>query len=421
MGHLRRCIGLTAAVACAAGAARGQVFEALGYPAGLDSSSAVGISADGTVVAGTSSRPFVVHGTNVGMPVGYRWRAGSGWQALGLDSLALAVSGDGTTILGLEFLGGPNGPGPGRPFSWTQAGGAVFFDPGSVYALSADAQFVVGGRTGGNGRVEAYRWTEAGGYRMLGFLTPGPTMESWGAAVSADGSVVAGTSGDTLNTALHAGFVWTEAGGMRPLGTINGAPPGRVYPRAVSANGRYIVGQALGATGLAQAFVWWEPGGMRPLPLLPGYTTSVANAVSADGSVIVGDMTGPGVSMAFIWDRAKGMRDLRQVLVNLGGTGLTGARLGASGVSANGGTIVGSAALTQGNSGAYIAHIPPFCYANCDGSTIPPVLNVSDFTCFLNRYVFNDSYANCDGSTIPPVLNVSDFICFTIKHFEGCQ
>src|SRR5690348_545621 len=26
------------------------------------------------------------------------------------------------------------------------------------------------------------------------------------------------------------------------------------------------------------------------------------------------------------------------------------------------------------------------CYANCDASTIAPILNVNDFTCFLNRY-----------------------------------
>ena len=26
------------------------------------------------------------------------------------------------------------------------------------------------------------------------------------------------------------------------------------------------------------------------------------------------------------------------------------------------------------------------CYANCDGSTTPPVLNVLDFTCFLNKF-----------------------------------
>lgn len=60
------------------------------------------------------------------------------------------------------------------------------------------------------------------------------------------------------------------------------------------------------------------------------------------------------------------------------------------------------------------------CYANCDGSTTAPVLNVSDFICFLNRYSAGDSYANCDGSTAPPVLNVSDFVCFLNRYGAGC-
>jgi len=60
------------------------------------------------------------------------------------------------------------------------------------------------------------------------------------------------------------------------------------------------------------------------------------------------------------------------------------------------------------------------CYANCDGSTIPPILNVSDFICFQNKYAAADPTANCDGSTIPPVLNVSDFICFLQKYAAGC-
>jgi hypothetical protein len=60
------------------------------------------------------------------------------------------------------------------------------------------------------------------------------------------------------------------------------------------------------------------------------------------------------------------------------------------------------------------------CYANCDGSTIPPVLNVGDFTCFLQKYAAADPYANCDGSTTPPVLNVNDFTCFLQKYAVGC-
>jgi hypothetical protein len=63
---------------------------------------------------------------------------------------------------------------------------------------------------------------------------------------------------------------------------------------------------------------------------------------------------------------------------------------------------------------------PPPCYANCDQSTTPPVLNVGDFTCFLQKYAAGDPYANCDQSTTPPVLNVGDFTCFLQKFAAGC-
>jgi hypothetical protein len=60
------------------------------------------------------------------------------------------------------------------------------------------------------------------------------------------------------------------------------------------------------------------------------------------------------------------------------------------------------------------------CYANCDGSTLSPVLNVNDFVCFSNRFAAGDSRANCDASTTPPTLNVNDFVCFTNRFSAGC-
>jgi trimeric autotransporter adhesin len=69
------------------------------------------------------------------------------------------------------------------------------------------------------------------------------------------------------------------------------------------------------------------------------------------------------------------------------------------------------------------------CYANCDGSTTPPILNVEDFTCFINEFAAASQlphgqqlghYANCDQSTTPPVLNVEDFTCFINKFAQGC-
>jgi hypothetical protein len=73
---------------------------------------------------------------------------------------------------------------------------------------------------------------------------------------------------------------------------------------------------------------------------------------------------------------------------------------------------------------------PPVCYANCDGSTTPPILNVEDFTCFINEFAAAQSlpheqqlthYANCDQSTTAPVLNVEDFTCFINQFAQGCR
>jgi hypothetical protein len=72
---------------------------------------------------------------------------------------------------------------------------------------------------------------------------------------------------------------------------------------------------------------------------------------------------------------------------------------------------------------------PPPCYANCDASIVAPVLNVEDFTCFINAFSNAQSltpsqqaqhYANCDQSTTAPVLNVEDFTCFINRFAQGC-
>jgi hypothetical protein len=72
----------------------------------------------------------------------------------------------------------------------------------------------------------------------------------------------------------------------------------------------------------------------------------------------------------------------------------------------------------------------PACYANCDHSTVEPILNVEDFTCFINAFAAAMSlphaeqvlhYANCDGSTVPPAVNVEDFTCFINEFAAGCR
>ena len=68
----------------------------------------------------------------------------------------------------------------------------------------------------------------------------------------------------------------------------------------------------------------------------------------------------------------------------------------------------------------YYKNANPLTQANCDASTQTPVLNVADFTCFLQRYAAGDTYANCDNSTTIPVLNVADFTCFLQQFAAGC-
>jgi hypothetical protein len=69
------------------------------------------------------------------------------------------------------------------------------------------------------------------------------------------------------------------------------------------------------------------------------------------------------------------------------------------------------------------------CPPNCDSSTVAPVLNTGDFTCFLQQYsagltLLPDQqrihYANCDCSTAEPAINTGDFTCFLQKFAAGC-
>jgi hypothetical protein len=86
----------------------------------------------------------------------------------------------------------------------------------------------------------------------------------------------------------------------------------------------------------------------------------------------------------------------------------------------------GPAQVNDANFGRLFANVmgagagPAPCYANCDSSTQPPILNVLDFVCFQAAYAQGSSTANCDNSTQPPILNVLDFVCFQAKYAQGC-
>jgi hypothetical protein len=79
--------------------------------------------------------------------------------------------------------------------------------------------------------------------------------------------------------------------------------------------------------------------------------------------------------------------------------------------------LVGSLVFTSGSATLTRVYV---CPANCDESTVAPVLNIDDFTCFINKFALGDPRANCDCSTTEPVLNIDDFTCFINSFALGC-
>src|SRR4029450_7807252 len=96
---------------------------------------------------------------------------------------------------------------------------------------------------------------------------------------------------------------------------------------AVSADGSVIVGQSSStASGnRGEAFRWTMLQGMAGLGDLPGGDfQSTAYAVSADGTIVVGQGSTDLGREAFIWDEQQGLRNLKSVLIQAGATGISG-------------------------------------------------------------------------------------------------
>jgi probable HAF family extracellular repeat protein len=415
-------VGL-ACVIMAGPPAAAQSFRGLGTLNGFDSE-ALGISADGTTVVGHSS-------------VAFRWTEATGMVAIGPpneNSIAHAASADGSAVAGYFE------PWNLESFRWTEATGPVplgmapFVDPGApfnvAYAISGDGLVVVG-TTASNMPLnsnEAFRWTQAGGFQRLNGRAPmWDNMEGLG--TNADGSVVVGQATRTDARGWEA-YRWTAATGVIGLGDLNGDPEFQSSTAtAVTPDGSVVVGFSDAEGFFDEAFRWTAATGMVGLGALStpwGIGGSQALAVSADGSVVVGWSFGDNGPEAVIWTQAGGMRRLKNELIAQGlGAQVQGWEFQrATGISADGRSIVGIGINPQGGGEAFLARLgppaPPPCYANCDGSTAQPVLNVLDFNCFLNRFTAGDAYANCDGSTSPPALNVLDFNCFLNRFTAGC-
>jgi probable HAF family extracellular repeat protein len=216
--------------------------------------------------------------------------------------------------------------------------------------VSADGSVVVGVGRSAKG-IEAFRWTQAGGIVGLGDL-PGGDFASDAHAVSDDGLVVVGGSDCTVSCSPGAGcrslpgaFRWTPAGGMILLGDAE--LRSRSIAEGVSADGSVVVGTRSGTGIPERAFRWTRGTVMEYFP-----DGNTALGVSPDGAIAVGFGHSGSGTQALRWTMDGGMLTL--------GNGR------AYGVSADGSVIVGigtgSEAFrwTQGSGMVGIGILPGF-------------------------------------------------------------
>lgn len=254
------------------------------------------VSGDGTVIAGTI--------VDSGVKVAAIWVDGSGWQPLdpmpggapcgNLQSSAWAVSGDGSAIVGLAWLGCADA----HAFRWDSVNGMV--DLGSLggnnsraNGISSDGSTVVGwDEDPTSGFWRGSRWVI--GAESL--LDPVDSVgDAWGA--NSDGRIIVGAfSGSSTDNAYR----WTEAGGIQTIGVLPGTNY-RGYAMDLSEDGNLIIGYC-GVGFDRRGFAWTPDGGMGYLKDyltnlgvtgLDGWFLDTPMAVSADKRFISGWGIGP--------------------------------------------------------------------------------------------------------------------------------
>ena len=279
-------------------------------------------------------------------------------------SAAYGVSYDGNIIVGNVTVGGQL-----HPFRYdvststmTDMGPSLYI--GTFAAVSGDGHVAVGQGNGGWGGY-VMRQVDAAAPENLGHLAGGSGGEATG--VSYDGDVIVGISDNGVTT---LGFRF-KGGVMTSVGTLGGSAYDWSRAYGVSADGITVVGQSTTASAGLHAFKSETTLGgatiISDLGVLAGGTDSMAKAVNADGTVIVGYsealIAGTVRTHAIKYTDALGMEDL--------GT-LGGSQSKAFGVSADGSVITGESYIA----GDLVTHA--FIYAD----TV--MLDVNDWMSSLN-------------------------------------
>lgn len=315
-------------------------------PNGTHSTTALAVSSDGTVVAGMSNggggfQPFL-------------WTQSTGSVAAYSNNYPVfgqfnALSGDGSTIAGFYTISSGNI----QAIRWSASNGLQFLS--SQYStandLSSDGSIVVGSYYPLlNGRLQAFRWTPSTGIQQL---SPGPmNLQSEALACSSDGSVIVGRI--TGPGTSPSPYIWTQSTGMVLL-TDN---PGTAT--AVSSHGDVVAGYLGNNLYNTQqtAFRWTPSTGFQTISPLPQTIFSLyPTAMSADGSVVVGQVGLNAQGDGWVWTADQGTRSIRDILQSAGIDMSQWQEINVFDVSADGRTIVADA-YTPGFGQAMLITIP---------------------------------------------------------------
>lgn len=285
----------------------------------------------------------------------FLWTVEDGQISPSIYGDVYAVSADGSTMVGRTSSAYTG-------FHWSDATGftelpriAGSAGIAKALAVSADGSIVVGYDDPSGAPQEGTYWTAESGTVSVGDLSV-PSSLTTTSVITNDGSTMYGysNSGDGYVSM----FRYTVDGGIENMGYMAGME--RTYPQAVSADGTTVVGTA-NLYGKRHAFRWTEDMGFDYLGDLglskSNLRGSLAYDVNHDGSIIVGSQAGVA---ATIWDETNGLRFLQDVLADEYGLDMTGWTLEyAYGISADGRYIVGSGIDESVNSRrGWVAVIP---------------------------------------------------------------
>lgn len=307
------------------------------------------MSSDGTTMLGRDVN---------GVPTLYDIATGT-LTPIGGDTTFGGISADGTVAAGREtdMNGDVN---PARwDGSWTTLGGLGGMSGitlGTAWDLSDDGTTVVGTAYIANGDTQPFRWSTATG--VMENLGGANNLEAVAYGVSGNGSVVVGVDiGNGSGQPRPA--VWPSGpNSIVVLGSLDLADPtGIGEAEAVSGDGNVVVGYSGNTANVAEAFRYVN-GQMLGLGLVPTASPVSSRALAAnfDGSIIVGTSGFAFGARGFLWTQQDGIQDIKQLLESKGATiGLD--QLGSvEGVSDNGRVLCGQLSFPGGG---YIATIPP--------------------------------------------------------------